>query len=517
MVIRELVNLLKFKLDESSLHSAEQGINRVVGHLNQFGAKMTLLATAPIMALAGFSVKVASDTNEIQNKFNQVFGSLSDDANRFASTFSKSVGRFAGDTKQAMSAFQSMFVGLGFGSQEASNMSKRLETLTIDFGSFNNISDQETMSRFIAAMSGSAEVLDQFGVNIREQAIEQELLSMGLHKSAQTATEMEKATARLNIIEKTMGRQGAIGDAVRTMDQFANKSRGFIARLREIVVWVGQKLLPILSKGMDVGFKLFDWFENLSDGGKRFLLVLIGIIAAIGPLTLGLAGLLSVVKGLMLFNTFLGGLAGIKTMGLAVLQPQFLLIAAAIVAAVAALALFIEDVSVWVSGGDSMIGKLLGPWERYGSELARLFKLATTDFSAFIEAMVQDTIRAVGKISTSLDNTKVGQFMKFITGISGVEYASDKLGYAYGLATSGSGGLRAQAITNNAQNLSTIAAARTGQPARRSIEVKSTINMQVPDGTVQTQIEAVDKAARRAAAESFDAQMQRLLDNEVIE
>src|SRR5690606_31067061 len=106
--------------------------------------------------------------------------------------------------------------GLGFGAEQSRKFSQQLAQLALDFASFNNMSDAEAQQRFISALSGSSEVLDMFGVNIKQAALEQELLQQGVKKAWTEVSEQEKAVARLSIIMRSMTDQGAVGDAVRT-------------------------------------------------------------------------------------------------------------------------------------------------------------------------------------------------------------------------------------------------------------------------------------------------------------
>jgi hypothetical protein len=510
MTLRELINLVRFKLDEQSLKTVEAKVSSVATSLGSFGTKMSLMFTAPMAALSAYSIKTASDAKETQNKFNQVFGDLNEEANTFAGVFGKSVGRFKTDIQTGMSAFQSMFVGLSYGNDEALTLSKRMQTLAVDFGSFNNLTDQESNQRFLSALSGSSEVLDMFGINTKQAAIEQELLNMGLNKTVNSATEAEKVMARINIIEKAMTRQGAVGDATRTLGEFANKSRSFMSAIKGVVDFIGNKLLPIASKLMDVGFAVIEWFQNLSDGTKNVLMIITAIIAAIGPLAIGLAGLLGLVKALLMFNTFIGGLAGLKAAGLLLLQPQFLLIAAAIMLAVVALALFIEDIQAWVSGGDSLTGKLLGPWEAWAAGIKEMFSLLTTDFDLFVKVLATSLSDGLQEMSNKLEESTFGKIMKWVSGIKIAELAGTGLGTLYGNFMPNETKQRVE-LTN-----ALFEGERRRQAKNTNVNVNSTISMQVPAGTSEEQKTFIEKQAKLAVKQSFTTELERLLDNEVI-
>lgn len=201
-------------------------------------------------ALAGF-VKLASDATETASKFEAVFRDGADAANEFAAALAKSVGRSKIDIQEALSTFQGFFVGLGFATEKARKLSQQLTTLGIDFASFNNLADDEAIGRFISALSGSGEVLDRFGINIKQAALGQKLLEQGIKGGVAKATEQQKAIARLAIIMKAMTDQGAVGDAIRTADQFANRMRALKSVIKDVSVQIGNIFIPALGESSE--------------------------------------------------------------------------------------------------------------------------------------------------------------------------------------------------------------------------------------------------------------------------
>lgn len=344
MIVRELVTLLGFETDDAALRTAERKVRAVADGLVAQGQRMALFLSLPIAAAGTAMVKAASDAVELQNKFNQVFRGMEDDANKWSDAFAKSVGRSRYQVKESLASFQSFFVGMGFGSDEAARMSKRMQTLAVDFGSFNNLSDEEASQRFIAAMSGSAEVLDRFGINLKASALDLELQALGLAKSTAKANEQQKAVARLSLITKAMGQQGATGDAVRTLGEFANRLRQVIAVVRDVAVSFGAQLLPWLNRLLGITLPILDRIMSLSDSTKRYILIVLALVAAIGPLMM-FGGM--ILKLLLAFT------------------PAIL--AAVIIGSI--LALVIEDIITWIEGGDSLIGKFIGSWVDFKTKL----------------------------------------------------------------------------------------------------------------------------------------------------
>lgn len=192
-------------------------------------------------------ISLASSAEETRNRFDAVFDNMSDKANEFAENVGKSVGRNVNAIREGLASFQSFAVGLDFAGEQGFQFSAALQKLSIDFASFNNLSDQKAAQKFLSGLSGSTEVFDKYGINLRVAALQQEFLSLGINKTVAEATEQEKAFARLSIIKRVMGEQGAIGDAITTAGGFANQTKRLTDRITELATGVGQKLLPALA------------------------------------------------------------------------------------------------------------------------------------------------------------------------------------------------------------------------------------------------------------------------------
>ena len=131
---------------------------------------------------------------------------------------------------------------MGFARGEAAQLSVQLAKLATDVASFNNASDTETMAAFQSALVGNHETVRQFGIVITEATLNQELLRMGLTKTSQTASNSEKVQARLNLI--MAGTTDAQGDAARTAESFANRSKALGAALERLAV---EALNPLMD------------------------------------------------------------------------------------------------------------------------------------------------------------------------------------------------------------------------------------------------------------------------------
>jgi len=191
-------------------------------------------------------VDMASSVEEMQSKSSVVFGRFVNDVRGQLEKFGDEVGRSTFELEGMASSIQDTFVPMGFARGEASKLSVQLTKLAVDVASFNNASDTETMMAFQSALVGNHETVRRFGVVITEATLKQELLRMGITKTAKEVTNAEKVQARLNLI--IAGTSDAQGDAERTNTSFANSMKGLSAEFQEFMVEAINPMLPALSK-----------------------------------------------------------------------------------------------------------------------------------------------------------------------------------------------------------------------------------------------------------------------------
>lgn len=228
-------------------------------------------------ARAGLAVvNFVSGIEEAQAKADVVFGSFAGQVREDLAAFAEEVGRSRFELEAMASSVQDTFVPLGFARGEASKLSVQLTKLATDVASFNNASDTETMEAFQSAIVGNHETVRRFGIIITEATLQQELYRMGINKSSQDATNAEKVQARLNLI--MAGTTDAQGDAARTADSFANRSKALSAALQELAVTaVGPFMEDLASlvgyltevvRGMNGFLQSFEDIDSL-DGYNR--------------------------------------------------------------------------------------------------------------------------------------------------------------------------------------------------------------------------------------------------------
>ena len=184
---------------------------------------MIALATGGAARVGASFLSAASDAEELRSQFAAVFRELTAEARAWARAHAEAVGRSSLDIEQYLATLQDTFVPLGFARREAFGFSRTLAQLGVDLASFKNAAEPETIDLLTSAIVGNHEAVRRFGIVITESTLKQELMNAGIAGGVQAATEQDKVLARLRIIMRSTA--DAQGDAARTADQYANRSR----------------------------------------------------------------------------------------------------------------------------------------------------------------------------------------------------------------------------------------------------------------------------------------------------
>ena len=263
---------------KKQLNSTQVAVQRSVGKQQLSFTRLGRTIKTVVAGVVAFQairfakqmIDMTSAVEEMQSKSSVVFGRFVTDVRNELAQFGNEVGRSTFELEGMASSIQDTFVPMGFARGEAAKLSVQLTKLAVDVASFNNASDADTMRAFQSALVGNHETVRRFGVVITEATLKQELLRMGITKTADEVSNAEKVQARMNLI--IAGTSDAHDDATFTADSFANKQKQLNAVLEELTVKVLTPLLPKLVSFVDLllgGVDAVDEFvDAVSKTGK---------------------------------------------------------------------------------------------------------------------------------------------------------------------------------------------------------------------------------------------------------
>ena len=306
----------EFKKDWAQLRS---GLSKITGVLSRVGAAAAAMGGAITF---GFSqmVKGSADAETGFRRFALIFADNADQMTTKLRAISKETGVAMTALKTQASAFGAIFSELKeqLGPDQFTTIVAKAQKATVDLAGVAGISMQEAADRIKSALTSTGESVDQYGFNLRQAEINQELQRLGVNKNVRQLGELEKQLVKIRIIEKSI---------VRGQLDFANMSSTLNAKITILrsnlqELWINLSAFALaVTKIAAVALNFFVRLANWGPIG--FLVKIFGALAsvlgvvllAVGSLALGLVGFASAlvwtvttVKSLAVALSGLGGM-----------------------------------------------------------------------------------------------------------------------------------------------------------------------------------------------------------------
>jgi len=246
--------------------------------------KTATIVGGAISAISIGLVKAASDAEETANKFAVVFKDVSEAAEKSAKNLRDNFGLSSRAAKQLLSDTGDLLTGFGFTGDAALDLSTKVNELAVDLASFTNYSGgaEGASAALTKALLGERESVKSLGISILETDVQAKVLEM-TKKGLTFETERQaKAYATLLIAQEQS--KNAMGDFARTQDSFANQSRVLKARLDDVVVTLGNALLPIANELIGTVTEIVQNVSKWIEENKTLVTWIVKIIATLGAL-----------------------------------------------------------------------------------------------------------------------------------------------------------------------------------------------------------------------------------------
>ena len=220
---------------------------------NGFGKSLKSMAVVAGSALAAVgvgqffkeSITQASDLGESINAVNKAYGDYAGDVLKLGGDVANRLGLSTVDFNAAavrFSSFAERVVGKG---GDVAGFVDDLTTRAADFASVYNIDVSEALQVFQSGLSGEAEPLKRFGINLLDSEVKAYAYANGIASVGSELTETQKTQARYGLLLESTNKTA--GDFADTSDGLANSQRILSANLQNLQATVGQGLTPIFA------------------------------------------------------------------------------------------------------------------------------------------------------------------------------------------------------------------------------------------------------------------------------
>lgn len=351
MTIRDIGILFGYKLDQASESKVESSVKSLKSMATKaLGAIGLTLSIAGISSAIKDCVSLASQVEEMENKFDVVFGEIRDEVDAWAEDFADAVGRNKNDIKTYLADQQNLLVGFGMTREAGAELSKQMTTLALDLASFGNLDEATAVNAMTKAVMGESEAAKTLGAVLNDSTREQAMFALGLSGTYESLDQLTKMQVNYQAILSQS--PDAIGDCERSLNSYESTMRRFQSKLKEVKTLVGQFFMPTFQKVLSFGARgltvLRDGVQKLNDfankvGGAEKILGVLGVALAATFAVMNAGKIAKVVSSFKNLSSALGVGAGKALAFFAI----FLLIA-----------LVIQDFIAFMKGDNSVIGGL---------------------------------------------------------------------------------------------------------------------------------------------------------------
>lgn len=268
------------------------GVKSIIGWFQRLGNSSSGIKTASLnlgnllktaigfKAIRGLAnlgksaIGFGSAITEIENVVDVSFGSMADEAYKFASTAKEQFGLSELAAKQYSGTMMAMMKSSGVAQDAASKMSISLAGLAGDIASFYNIDTDTAFQKIRAGISGEIEPLRQLGINLSVANMEAYALSRGITTSYNAMSQAEKVALRYNYLMSATG--DVQGDFARTSGTWANQVRLLTLNFQSLSAVIGQGLIAGILPAIKALNALMSKFMQAANVFRNFMYVLMG-------------------------------------------------------------------------------------------------------------------------------------------------------------------------------------------------------------------------------------------------
>lgn len=235
-------------IDETT-GKAEKSESRMTSAFKKIGA--AVVACFAIDKIKDFGQACVDMTAEVaaeQSAFEQIMGNYSGEAQEKLNEIADATGMVNTRLTPYMTSMTAKFKGLGYDIGEATDYAQRGLTMASDAAAFWDMSLDESTSHLNSFVNGSYEGGEAIGLfandtQMAAYAVEQGLISD--KKEWANLEEKIKQATRLDYAENMMKQSGAVGQAAKESNQYANVQANLNEKWRQFKAQIGE---PILQK-----------------------------------------------------------------------------------------------------------------------------------------------------------------------------------------------------------------------------------------------------------------------------
>jgi len=267
---------------------AESAESKMTNAFKKIGAAIaTYFAIEKIKDFGQKCIEMASDVEEMQNKFDVVFQGMTDEVESWAETYAAAIGRNSNTIKGYLADNQNMFVGMGMTRDAAAGLSENLVSLALDLASFNNLEEDEAVNAMSKALMGETESAKRLGAVLNDNTRAMAMEALGYEGKYDALSEAEKMEVNYQAI--LMQSTDAVGDCERSLSSYKGQTIQLNSAKEKLYETIGTMLLPIMTELIGGMTKMITVVQSAVEWFREHETVAAILAVGIGTITAAIA------------------------------------------------------------------------------------------------------------------------------------------------------------------------------------------------------------------------------------
>jgi len=243
---------------------------------------MTASLTLPMVMGMRSAVRESALLEGALAKFDVVFGDMADETRAWVDEFREGVPLSRREIVQSAAAMQDLLVPMGVAREEATGMTKDWMDLAAALSAFNDVPVDRALEAIRSGIAGQSRPLREFGIDVRETALQQRALEMGLIAAGEQMDDQVRQQALLaqayaNSKDAVDGYEDQLGTTLMVQQELG-------ATWKDTLATIGQDLQPMYTSLMGSVTDLLRSFNELDDSQRQNIIRMGLFVTAAGPM-----------------------------------------------------------------------------------------------------------------------------------------------------------------------------------------------------------------------------------------
>lgn len=297
------------------LDKSKKGVKEWAAGMRKTGTMMSAAITTPVVGAFVKMIGGASDLREATEATAITFGDSSKSIIRDSKQSAYTVGLSQAKYLSAATAIGVFGKSAGLSTDAMADFATSTIKASSDLASFYNVSQDDALEAITAGIRGEYDSLDKLGIILNETAVNQFAWTHGIAENGVELTEQQKILARQGAIMDQYNK-GPAKDNFEISDGLAKNMAIFKAQLADTGAELGKVVMPAAIKLAKRLASLLKWVQKLSPAQKKWIVVLAGVAATIGPILIAISAMIPAISALGVAIGILTGPIGLIVLAL---------------------------------------------------------------------------------------------------------------------------------------------------------------------------------------------------------